>query len=219
MMTVSNRDARYNMAYQQIRPWDVFDDQVLDIMQSLPREQFVPHAYRSLAFADTRIPLGHGQVMMEPKLEARMLQSLAVRPSDQILEVGTGSGFVTACLASLGNSVSSFDIYDAFINTAKEKIAMQGINNVHLHLGNAFAAELPREGFDVIAVTGSLPAYNDQCEQFLATGGRLFMVVGTSPVMEAILVTRHGDEFVEEHLFETDLPPLELLPQPSRFSF
>ncbi|WP_293646676.1 protein-L-isoaspartate O-methyltransferase family protein [Thiolapillus sp.] len=218
-MTVSNRDARYNMAYQQIRPWDVFDDQVLDIMQSLPREQFVPHAYRSLAFADTRIPLGHGQVMMEPKLEARMLQSLAVRPSDQILEVGTGSGFVTACLASLGNSVSSFDIYDAFINTAKEKIAMQGINNVHLHLGNAFAAELPREGFDVIAVTGSLPAYNDQCEQFLATGGRLFMVVGTSPVMEAILVTRHGDEFVEEHLFETDLPPLELLPQPSRFSF
>ncbi len=219
MMTVSNRDARYNMAYQQIRPWDVFDDQVLDIMQSLPREQFVPHAYRSLAFADTRIPLGHGQVMMEPKLEARMLQSLAVRPSDQILEVGTGSGFVTACLASLGNSVSSFDIYDAFINTAKEKIAMQGINNVHLHLGNAFAAELPREGFDVIAVTGSLPAYNDQCEQFLATGGRLFMVVGTSPVMEAILVTRHGDEFVEEHLFETDLPPLELLPQPSCFSF
>ncbi|WP_419603184.1 protein-L-isoaspartate O-methyltransferase family protein [Thiolapillus sp.] len=219
MMTVSNRDARYNMAYQQIRPWDVFDDQVLDIMQSLPREQFVPHAYRSLAFADTRIPLGHGQVMMEPKLEARMLQSLAVRPSDQILEVGTGSGFVTACLASLGNSVSSFDIYDAFINTAKEKIAMQGINNVHLHLGNAFAAELPREGFDVIAVTGSLPAYNDQCEQFLAPGGRLFMVVGTSPVMEAILVTRHGDEFVEEHLFETDLPLLELLPQPSRFSF
>jgi len=219
MITVSNKDARYNMAYQQIRPWDVFDDQVLDIMQSLPREQFVPHAYRSLAFADTRIPLGHGQVMMEPRLEARMLQSLAIKPSDQILEVGTGSGFVTACLATLGNSVTSYDIYDAFIKTAEEKLAMQGINNVHLHLGNAFAAELPKEGFDVIAVTGSLPAYSDQCEQFLAPGGRLFMVVGTSPVMEAIRVTRNGDEFVEDHLFETDLPPLELLPQPSRFSF
>ncbi|WP_457673715.1 protein-L-isoaspartate O-methyltransferase family protein [Thiolapillus sp.] len=211
--------ARYNMAWQQIRPWNVFDDRVLDVMQKVPREQFVPHAYRSLAFSDTRIPLGHGQVMMEPKLEARMLQSLAVKPSDHVLEIGTGSGFVTACLASLGNSVVSYDIYEALVNTAQEKLALQGINNTHLHLGNGFSAELPEGGFDVIAVTGSLPRYDDRLERLLTPGGRLFMIVGTSPVMEAMLITRHGDEFVQDFLFETDVPPLELLPEPSGFSF
>lgn len=211
--------ARYNMAWQQIRPWDVFDDRVLQVMQDIPREQFVPHAYRALAFSDMRIPLGHGQVMMEPKLEARMLQSLAVKPSDQVLEVGTGSGFVTACLATLGNSVVSYDIYEALINTAREKLAMQAANNVHLHLGNAFLAELPEGGFDAIAVTGSLPRYDDRLERLLAPEGRLFMILGESPVMEATLITRHGDEFVQDFLFETDLPSLELLPQPSGFSF
>ncbi len=219
-MTIANdENARYNMAQQQIRPWDVYDDQVLDIMMELPREQFVPHAYRSLAFADMCIPLGHGQVMMEPKQEARMLQSLAIQPDDRILEVGTGSGFVTACLATLGSTVSSYDIHDAFIQTAEEKLSLQDIDNVQLHLGNAFATELPAEGFDVIAVTGSLYKYSDHLEQLLAPGGRLFMVVGASPVMEAMLVTRHGDELVQDYLFETDIQPLELLPQPSGFSF
>ncbi|BAO43074.1 protein-L-isoaspartate O-methyltransferase family protein [Thiolapillus brandeum] len=211
--------ARYNMAWQQIRPWDVFDDRVLQVMQDVPREQFVPHAYRSLAFSDTRIPLGHGQVMMEPKLEARMLQSLAVKPSDQVLEVGTGSGFVTACLAALGNSVVSYDIYEALVKTAEEKLALQAANNIHLHLGNAFLADLPEGGFDAIAVTGSLPRYDDRLERLLAPEGRLFMIIGESPVMEATLITRHGDEFVQDFLFETDLAPLELLPEPSGFTF
>ncbi len=211
--------ARYNMAWQQIRPWEVFDDRVLQIMQDIPREQFVPHAYRALAFSDMRIPLGHGQVMMEPKLEARMLQALAVKPSDQILEVGTGSGFVTACLAALGNAVTSYDIYEALVNTAEDKLALQGVNNTHLHLGNAFSADLPEGGFDVIAVTGSLPRYDDRLERLLAPGGRLFMIVGESPVMEAMLITRHGDEFVQDFLFETDFPALELLPEPSGFTF
>ncbi|WP_456379715.1 protein-L-isoaspartate O-methyltransferase family protein [Thiolapillus sp.] len=219
-MTITNHEnARYNMAQQQIRPWDVWDERVLEIMMDLPREQFVPHAYRSLAFADMRIPLGHGQVMMEPKLEARMLQALAIQPGDQILEIGTGSGFVTACLATLGSTVTSYDIHDAFIQTAKEKLSQQGIDNAQLQLGNAFAAELPAEGFDAIAVTGSLSQYSDHLERLLAPGGRLFMIVGASPVMEAMLATRHGDEFVQDHLFETDLPPLELLPQLSGFSF
>ncbi|WP_456412842.1 protein-L-isoaspartate O-methyltransferase family protein [Thiolapillus sp.] len=219
-MTIANdKNARFNMAYQQIRPWDVCDDQVLDVIMDLPREQFVPHAYRSLAFADMRIPLGHGQVMMEPKLEARMLQSLAIKPDDQILEIGTGSGFITACLATLGNTVTSYDIHDAFIQTAEEKLSRQGIDNARLHLGNAFGAELPAEGFDAIAVTGSLYQYSDYLEQFLAPGGRLFLMVGRSPVMEAMLITRQGDKFVQDYLFETDFPPLELLPQPSGFSF
>ncbi len=219
MTTANDKDAHFNMAYQQIRPWDVWDDQVLDIMMDLPREQFVPLAYRSLAFADMRIPLGHGQVMMEPRLEARMLQSLAIQPEDRILEIGTGSGFVTACLATLGNTVSSYDIHDAFIQTATEKLSLLGIGNAHLQLGNAFSAELPAEGFDAIAVTGSLSQYSDHLERLLSPGGRLFMIVGTSPVMEAMLVTRRGDKFVQDHLFETDLPPLELLPQASGFSF
>ena len=219
MNSANHQSARYNMAYQQIRPWDVYDNQVLNVMQELPREQFVPHAYRSLAFADTRIPLGHGQMMMEPKLEARLLQALSIKPSDQILEIGTGSGFLTACLAALGNTVSSYDIYDALIQTAEEKLHLQGINNVHLHLGNAFTAKLPQEGFDVIAVTGSLPQYTDYLEQFLAPGGRLYMIVGKSPVMEATLITRHSDEMVKDFLLETDIPALELLPHSSGFSF
>jgi protein-L-isoaspartate(D-aspartate) O-methyltransferase len=219
MITANHENARYNMVYQQIRPWDVYDHQVLDIMQELPREQFVPHSYRSLAFADTRIPLGHGQVMMDPKLEARMLQALKIKPSDQILEIGTGSGFMTACLAALGNTVTSYDIYDALIQTAEEKLGLQGINNVHLHLGNAFTAELPKEGFDVIAVTGSLPQYSNYLEQFLAPGGRIYMVVGKAPVMEATLVSRQDTGIRKDFLLETDLPALELLPAISTFSF
>lgn len=219
MIMTSLEKARYNMAEQQIRPWEVSDDQVLEIMQRIPREHFVPHAYRNLAFADLRIPLGHGEVMMEPKVEARMLQALAVKPSDQILEIGTGSGFLSACLATLGNNVTSYDIHEDFVESAREKLSLQGINNVHLHVGNALAAELPQNGFDVIAVTGSLSQYDTLLEQYLAPGGRLFVIVGESPVMNALLVFRRGEEFMQEHLFETDLPPLKHIPKSSHFLF
>ncbi len=220
MTVIDVEKARYNMAEQQIRPWEVFDDRVLGVVQQVPRERFVPHQYRELAFADLRIPLGHGEVMMEPKVEARMLQALEVQPTDRILEVGTGSGFVTACLATLGNSVVSYDIHEDFVDSAGDKLARQGINNVHLHLGNPLTLEeLPREGFDVVAVTGSMPLYDPALEAVLADGGRLFQVVGQSPVMHAMRIVRRGDEFIQEYLFETDLPPLRHIPEPRQFRF
>ena len=220
MIQTDIEKARYNMAEQQIRPWEVFDEKVLEVMQQVPRERFVPHAYRSLAFADLRIPLGHDEVMMEPKVEARMLQALAIKPTDHILEIGTGSGFVTACLATLGNSVVSYDIHEDFIESAREKLSLQGINNAHLHLGNPLTLEdLPAEAFDVVAVTGSMPSYDPALEAVLTRGGRLFQVVGESPVMHAMLVTRKGDEFIQDFLFETDLPPLRHIPAPSHFRF
>ncbi len=220
MTAIDIERARFNMAEQQIRPWEVFDDRVLEVMQKVPRERFVPHAYRELAFADLRIPLGHGEVMMEPKVEARMLQALEIRPTDHILEVGTGSGFVTACLATLGNSVVSYDIHEDFVESAGDKLARQGINNVRLHTGNPLELEaLPQAGFDVVAVTGSMPFYDPALEAVLAPGGRLFQVVGESPVMHAMRVVRRGDEFVQEYLFETDLPPLRHIPVPRHFRF
>jgi len=220
MIMTDMERARFNMAEQQIRPWEVFDERVLRVMQEVPRERFVPHDYLELAFADLRIPLGHGETMMEPKVEARMLQALEIRPTDHVLEVGTGSGFVTACLATLGNSVVSYDIHEDFIESAADKLARQGINNVHLHLGNPLTLEnLPKEGFDVVAVTGSMPFYDPALEAVLAPGGRLFQVVGESPVMHAMRVTRRGDEFVQDYLFETDLPPLRHIPEPRHFRF
>lgn len=220
MIMTDLEKARYNMAEQQVRPWEVVDEKVLSVIQQVPRERFVPHAYRNLAFADIRIPLGHDEVMMEPKVEARMLQALAIRPTDHILEIGTGSGFITACLATLGSSVVSYDIHEDFIESAGEKLAKQGINNVHLHLGNPLGMEeLPTEGFDVVAVTGSMPTYNTALEAVLAPGGRLFQVVGESPLMHAMLVTRRGDEYIQDFLFETDLPPLKHIPELPHFHF
>jgi len=220
MMHIDTEKARFNMAEQQVRPWEVFDERVLDVIQRVPREQFVPHAYRDLAFADLRIPLGHDEVMMEPKVEARMLQALAIKPTDHILEIGTGSGFVTACLATLGNSVVSWDIHADFIDSAGDKLAKQGHNNVQLHLGNPLEGELLAEGaFDVVAVTGSMPIYNPALEAVLAPGGRLFQVVGESPLMHAMRITRCDDDFVQEFLFETDLPPLRHLPKVPKFQF
>ena len=212
--------ARFNMAHQQVRPWEVFDDRVIEVIQSVPRERFVPHEYRNLAFADLRLPLGHGEVMMEPKVEARMLQALDIRPTDQILEIGTGSGFVTACLARLGAFVTSWEIHPDFTEAAGDRLARQGIRNVHLHTGNGLDPEvLPKEGFDVVAVTGSMPVYDPALEAVLAPGGRLFQVVGRSPVMNAMRIVRQGDDFVQEFLFETDLPPLKHIPVPSVFEF
>ncbi len=220
-MTSPNMEqARFNMAEQQIRPWDVSDAKVLDILQTVPRENFVPHAYKGLAFADTEIPIGEGQHMMEPKVEARMLQALAIRPSDQILEIGTGTGFVTACLAKLGNHVMSYEIHKSLTLQAREKLALAGISNVSLHTADVLAGKPSASTFDVIAVTGSLPKYDDSLQQLLSPGGRMFVVVGQSPVMQAMLVTRGtGGQFKQAVLFETDLQALEGAPSVNEFVF
>jgi protein-L-isoaspartate(D-aspartate) O-methyltransferase len=220
-MTSPNMEqARFNMAEQQIRPWDVGDTRVLDILQTVPRENFVPHAYKGLAFADTEIPIGESQHMMAPKIEARMLQALAIRPSDQILEIGTGSGFVTACLAKLGNHVMSYEIHESLTLQAREKLALAGISNVSLHTANPLSDKPSATTFDVIAVTGSLPEYDDSLQQLLSPGGRMFVVVGKPPVMHTLLITRDtDDQFQQTVLFETDLQALEGVPEGNKFVF
>jgi len=212
--------ARSNMIEQQIRTWEVLDQRVLDLLASVPREDFVPPRYHSLAFSDTNIPLGYGEVMMAPKVEARMLQVLAVEPDDRILEIGTGSGYVTALLARSGREVTTVEIHAELSAGAKVRVSQQGLDNVRFEVGNGLERPAAEGGYDVIAVTGSLPVYIDHFEKRLAVCGRVFLIVGQAPVMEAMLVTRVGArELAREGLFETDLPPLRGAPTPKRFVF
>jgi protein-L-isoaspartate(D-aspartate) O-methyltransferase len=212
--------ARRNMVLQQVRPWEVIDERVLEVIQQVPREAFVPEAYQGLAFADVEVPLGEGAAMMAPKLEARMLQAVDVKPGERVLEVGTGSGFVTACLVALGGQVLSIDIRSALTEAARERLETHQVRNVKLETDDVFAHDFGNLRFDVIAITGSLPHYDDRFEQLLKPGGRLFVVVGAEPAMEAILVERVGEEvFRRQNLFETVLAPLENAPRPERFVF
>ena len=212
--------ARFNMIEQQIRPWDVLDQRVLDVMHSIPREQFVPASCRSLAFADTNIPLGHDQVMMAPKLEGRLLQALAIRPDDTVLEIGTGSGYLTACLASLGRHVTSIDIMPDFTTAAGAKLEALNINNVTLKTADAAAGIESDERYDAIAVTGSLPLLQQQFQRNLEIGGRLFIITGSLPIMEASLITRIDENhWASEGLLETCMPPLLNATRPQDFIF
>ncbi len=210
--------ARRNMVEQQVRPWEVLDRRVLDVLGELPRERFVPERYRRLAYADLNLPLGHGQVMMTPKVEARMLQALDVRPGDRVLEVGTGSGYVTACLARLGGRVHSVEIFEDLRQRAGERLAALGIGEVVLETGDAARGWDRHAPYDVIAVTGSLPEMEPAFREQLAVGGRLFVIVGEPPVMEARLYTRVAeDAWSHEDLFETSIPPLVNVRRPRRF--
>ncbi len=210
--------ARFNMIQQQIRPWDVLDQRVLDAMESLPRHEFVPEAYRQLAYADMRIPIGEGQVMMTPKVEARLAQELRLGDDDKVLEVGTGSGFLTALLASLAGHVHSVEIHEALAKTAAERLASHGIANVSVAVGDASRGWEVEAPYDAIAVTGSLPELEKELQGQLKVGGRLFVIVGGSPVMEALIITRVGDrDFARKSIFETDLPPLEGVDKPEEF--
>jgi protein-L-isoaspartate(D-aspartate) O-methyltransferase len=201
--------ARFNMIEQQVRTWDVLDQQVLDTMNAVPREHFVPERYRSLAFADTNIPLGHEQVMMAPKLEGRLLQALAILPTDRILEIGTGSGYLTACLARLGRHVTSFDIMPDFTAAAGDALQRRDIRNVSLHTADVANGIDSDERYDAIAVTGSLPVLQQQFHNTLSIGGRLFVITGELPIMEACLITRVDEHnWSRESLLETCIPPL-----------
>ena len=194
MNALNIEQARFNMIEQQIRPWDVLDDRILDVLSSTPREDFVPEQYRALAFTDISVPLPHEQVMMPPKLEGRLLQSLTIQPTDQVLEIGTGSGYLTACLAKLGSSVQSVDLYDDFTARAEVLLKQHKIGNVTLATGDAAAGWKSDAGFDVIAVTGSLPVLHQGFHSLLRPGGRLFVIVGKPPIMQTVLVTRVADQ-------------------------
>lgn len=206
-MTLNIELARHAMIEQQIRPWDIVDLSVLNTMQSVPRERFVPEAHQSLAFADTALPIGHGQTMFKPVLEARMLQALNLQTNDEVLEIGTGSGFVTACLASLCRSVTSIDIHADFVQSAKQKLAALDLNNVRFMQADALQFD-PKQQFDAIAVCGAVAEVPDRFLSWVREGGRLFIVHGQSPAQEAIRLTRQGDRFIRDSLLETDIPYL-----------
>ncbi len=210
--------ARFNMIEQQIRPWDVLDIDVLKIIEETPRELFVPSQYQKLAFSDLEIPLEHGQFMMAPKVEARMLQALQIKSSDEILEIGTGSGFITACLAKLGNHVDTIE-YHADLSTHAQSVLEQlAINNVNFTQGDVLCDLSYTEQYDVIAVTASMPVYLDEAEKLLTDNGRMFVVVGKSPVMQAQVVARvDGQGFNYTNLFETNLRPLIGIQEPQIF--
>jgi protein-L-isoaspartate(D-aspartate) O-methyltransferase len=211
--------ARRQMIEQQVRAWEVLDLRVLGIMERVPREEFAPPAHRELAFADLSLPLGHGQSMLPPKLEGRILQSLEIETDDRVLEVGTGSGFFAACLGGLARSVRSIDIYPDLVEAARANLLRTGIHNVSVDHMDAMA--LAENGaYDVIAFTASLPIYDARFERALAVGGRLFVVVGRGPVMEAQRITRTGPaEWLRESLFETVMDPLIHALEPPRFVF
>jgi protein-L-isoaspartate(D-aspartate) O-methyltransferase len=220
MTAFDSERARFNMVEQQIRPWEVIDPRVLDVLQRVPREQFAPPAYRALAYADIEVPLGHGETMLAPKIEAKLLQALAIQPTDRVLEIGTGSGYLTACLAHLGGHVVTVDRHADFVAEAQARLAELGIGNVELLTGDAFAADLPGAPFDVIAVTGSVPVLPERFQALLNEGGRLFAVVGEPPAQEATLLTRvRGEVYRREALFETVVPPLTGAPKPAAFVF
>jgi len=212
--------ARHNMIEQQIRPWEVLDQTILDLLTRIARDEYVPAAYRNMAYADIEIPLDHGQVMMTPKVEARLLQGLAIRSSDSILEIGTGSGYLTALLANIGRHVFSVDIFPDFLEQAQRKLASHGIGNVTLEEGDASRRWTQGAPFDVVVITGSLPILPEPYKNILRPGGRLFAIVGQAPVMEAIVMTRIADnEWRSESLFETEFPILIGAQQPPQFSF
>lgn len=212
--------ARFNMIAQQIRPWEVIDERVLSTYEAVPREQFVDDEYKGLAFADVAVPIGEDQQMMKPVQEARMLQALNIQPGESVLEIGTGSGFLTACMAHLGGIVTSYEIRPALSRHAAERLQALKVKDVELVTGDGLHAGLAPNSFQVIAATGSLPSYPNSLEDLLVPGGRLFAVVGEGPVMTAMLVTRNAEgEIWKEKLFETVLPPLDKAPQPSHFVF
>ena len=209
---------RQQMVKQQVRVWDVFDQAVLNVLGNVAREQFVPAGCENVAYADTEIPLPHGQVMLRPIIEGRLLQALALDAGDQVLEVGTGSGYLTACLASMSASVSSIEIHEEFVAAAIRNLETAEIKNASVQCMDAMA-ELPGGKFDAIAVTGSVPRIDDRFVAALKPGGRLFLVVGEPPVMSALLITHDGGQLQQSALFETDIPALQNIAKESVFSF
>lgn len=200
--------ARQQMVDQQIRTWEVLDPRVLDVLAMVPREVFVPPEYRESAFADASIPMGFGQTMLAPKYQGRILQAVGVARTDNVLEVGTGLGYLSACLSLLGAAVDSIDIHPQFTAAATANIRAVPTAKVQFQTRDVFDAA-PLGEYDVIAVTGSLPVYDTRFERALNIGGRLFVVVGAAPVMDAQLIRRVDEnEWTRESLFETVIEPL-----------
>ena len=211
--------ARHNMVEQQVRPWEVLDARVLDVLSHLHRENFVDDAHRNLAFADLCLPLAHGEVMMKPIVEGRVLQALALNAGDSVLEIGTGSGFLTACLARLAHEVVSVEQHADLAAGAQRRLQDAGIVNTRIEVAEAVRGFEVKREFDAVVITGAVSTLPDRFLRWLKPGGRMFVVQGASPAMQALLITRVADgRYDTESLFETDLPYLANAAPVQRFS-
>jgi protein-L-isoaspartate(D-aspartate) O-methyltransferase len=223
---MSLNEAREQMIEQQVRAWEVLDARVLALLRNVPREQFVPDSHRFLAFADVEVPLPHGQHMLRPNIVGRLLQSLELTGGERVLEIGAGTGFVTACLAAASTHVRTCEIFADLADRARANLAAVGAANVEVVTADAMQAGVqlePAAGgarYHAIAVTGSLPVYDERLQRLLEVGGRMFVIVGDAPVMEARLVRRVAEDgWSTESLFETVVDPLINARRPAGFAF
>ena len=219
-MSMNFEQARFNMVEQQVRPWEVLDARVLELLETIHREDFVPVKYRKMAFTDLAIPLGHGQNMMKPVVEGRLLQALELKPDETVLEIGTGSGFITACLAQMAKHVVSVDIEEQFSSEAEARLKEKDILNVEFETGDAMTGWQPEQAHDVLVVTGSVQDIPDHFRGWVNPRGRMFVVCGEGPAMEAKLLTKlNATEWREESLFETELARLTNAEKAPGFEF
>jgi protein-L-isoaspartate(D-aspartate) O-methyltransferase len=216
---INNQQAKTNMLTQQIRAVGVLDDFILQIIASTPRELFVPTEYREFAFADMNIPLGHEQVMLAPDEEGRILQALQIQPHETVLEIGTGSGYMTTLLAKMAKHVESVDYYAEFTQSAQKKIVAMGLDNIHLVTADAAEEYATSSNYDVVVITGALPFLPEAYKKLIKLEGRLLSIVGQAPAMEAVLMTRRANTWEEKTLFETVVPYLVHAKRPSAFTF
>jgi protein-L-isoaspartate(D-aspartate) O-methyltransferase len=212
-------DAREQMIEQQVRAWDVLDERVLDVMRQVPRELFVPQTQRYRAYADVEVPLARAQHMLRPSVAGRLLQALAPQGAEKVLEIGAGTGFITACLRAMATHVTCLEVFPDLAEEARRNLALLGMRDVTVVDADALQADSGAR-YDAIALTASLPSYDARFERMLAPGGRLFVVVGEAPVMDARLVSRSGaDSFATQSLFETVIDPLVNAVRPAPFAF
>ena len=211
--------AREQMIEQQVRAWEVLDERVLDVMRKVPRELFVPPEQRYRAYADAEVPLPGGQNMLRPSVVGRLLQALLPAATERVLEIGTGTGFVTACLRAMATQVRTLEIFPELAETARRNLTLSGLRDVEVVDADAMQGDSGAR-YDVIALTASLPVYDARFERMLTVGGRLFVVVGAAPVMDARLVTRTSEDSVTTRsLFETVIDPLVNAARPAEFTF
>lgn len=215
--------ARFNMVEQQVRPWDVLDPRVLDVINTVPREDFTPESYKNLAYADTRIPLtddANGCCMLNPNIEGRILQHLNIGDDDVVLEIGCGTGYLTACLSKLARHVDAVEINKDFSEQTEKNLAAHNITNVNVSTGDASKGWEQKHAYDAIAITGSMPEIPEAYKKLLKIGGRLFVIIGEAPAMTAHLITRTDkNTWTTEKLFETCIDPISGTEKAETFSF
>lgn len=218
-MQINTELARQNMIENQVRTWEVLDPRVLEALGTVRREDFVPARHRNLAFADIALPIGHGEVMFKPVVEGRILQAIALIPGERVLEIGTGTGFLTACMAQLGASVHSIERHADLADVARAQLAAAQLRNTKVEVADALRDFSSSESFDVVVVGGAVHALPDRFRNWVKPGGRLFAIVGDSPAMQATLFERvDATHWRQESLFETDVPYLLHAEPPRRFA-